>query len=568
MKKRTLSCLLVLAMLLSLSAFASAETPTNVARSGVVRLVESFLSDGEVDSVNLSTAFFVGKEGDAVQYLVTNYHCVSEYLKNGKGTAYEYRDDYAEKHSGQYRLNVFYDSEKNEEVYVVDSDEAQDIALLKLDHPTDERIALALQVPDNSMVGDTIYTVGFPGAADDYMTSTSSWGPEDALVSKGTLGRLVTESATGTKWIQSSDMAASQGSSGSPILTEDGMVIGVVSQTSKDHELYVNADISTVIAMLNRNHIAFDLAEDRMQEEEPAAVEPAAEGATAEDAAAEEALTEAPAEPEAAEEAAGETAPAVEATAAPEVAEPASGEETEEAPVEEAVTETPEASETPTAEASEESTEAEPQTEAVTAETAQEETPTEGETAEPEEPAAEETPAEEPAASTGLPVWAYAAIAAAVIVIAALLIAQNGKKKKAAEAAAAAAAAAKAAEAARKEKSIPSPAPEKPLRPMVRSLAEQHRNRTVQLGAEPVVAGRSPKCSIIYRDDTPGVSGTHCSVAWDAAKHTFVVKDLGSSYGTYLESGMRLEPNRDYLLKPGESVYLGDKTNTLRMEVE
>ena len=118
------------------------------------------------------------------------------------------------------------------------------------------------------------------------------------------------------------------------------------------------------------------------------------------------------------------------------------------------------------------------------------------------------------------------------------------------------------------KKASPAPAPEKPLRPMVRSLAEQHRNRTVQLGTEPVVAGRSPKCSIIYRDDTPGVSGTHCSVAWDAAKHTFVVKDLGSSYGTYLESGMRLEPNRDYLLKPGESVYLGDKTNTLRMEVE
>ena len=555
MKKRTLSCLLVLAMLLSLSAFASAETPTNAARSGVVRLVESFLSDGEIDSVNLSTAFFVGKEGDAVQYLVTNYHCVSEYLAHGKGTAYEYRDAYAEKHSGQYRLNIFYDSEKTEEVYVVDSDEAQDIALLKLDHPTGERIALALQVPDNSMVGDTIYTVGFPGAADDYMTSTSSWGPEDAMVAKGTLGRLVTESATGTKWVQSSDMAASKGSSGSPILTEEGMVIGVVSQTSEDHALYVNADISTVIAMLNRNHIAFDLAEDRMPQEEP---------------------TE---EPAATEEPAEETA--VEATAATDDAEPASEEKSEEAPGEEAVTETPEASETPAAESTEEGAEAETQEEAETTETpqeetAQQETPTEGETAEPEETATEETPAEEqtpveePAPEAGLPVWAYAAIVAAVIVIAALLIAQNGKKKKAAEAAAAAAAAAKAAEAAKKASPAPAPAPapEKPLRPMVRSLAEQHRNRTVQLGAEPVVAGRSPKCSIIYRDDTPGVSGTHCSVAWDAAKHTFVVKDLGSSYGTYLESGMRLEPNRDYLLKPGESVYLGDKTNTLRMEVE
>ena len=549
MKKRTLSCLLVLAMLLGLSAFASAETPTNAARSGVVRLVESFLSDGEVDSVNLSTAFFVGKEGDAVQYLVTNYHCVSEYLANGKGTAYEYRDAYAEKHSGQYRLNIFYDSEKTEEVYVVDSDEGQDIALLKLDHPTEERIALALQVPDNSMVGDTIYTVGFPGAADDYMTSTSSWGPEDAMVAKGTLGRLVTESATGTKWVQSSDMAASKGSSGSPILTEDGMVIGVVSQASEDHALYVNADISTVIAMLNRNHIAFDLAEDRMPQEEPTAEEPA-------------------------EETTVETVSAAEATEVPGETEPASEEKTEEAPVEEAATETPEASETPAVEAAEESAEAETQAEAETTETpqeetAQEETPTEGEAPEeaaPEETAEEQAPAEEPAPSTGLPVWAYAAIAAAVIVIAALLIAQNGKKKKAAEAAAAAAAAAKAAEAAKK--ASPAPAPEKPLRPMVRSLADQHRNRKVQLGAEPVIAGRSPKCSIIYRDDTPGVSGTHCSVAWDAAKHTFIVKDLGSSYGTYLESGMRLEPNREYLLKPGESVYLGDKTNTLRMEVE
>ena len=555
MKKRTLSWLLVLALLLSLSTFAAAETPTNAARNGVVRLVEAFLSDGEVDSVNLSTAFFVGKEGDPVQYLVTNYHCVSEYLQNGKGTVYEYRDAYAEKHSGQYRLNVFYDSEKTEEAYVVDSDEGQDIALLKLDHPTEERIALALQVPDNSMVGDTIYTVGYPGAADDFMTSTSSWGTEDALVAKGTLGRLVTESATGTKWLQSSDMAASQGSSGSPILTEDGMVIGVVSQASEDRALYVNADISTVIAMLNRNHIAFDLAEDRMPEEEPVAEEP---------------VTEEPAEETTVEDAAIEAAATEEVPAVPDAAEPASEENTEE-PSAESVTETPETTAETEAleEPVEESTEAEPQAEETPAEEPAEETPAEGEPAgeaSTEETAEGEAPAEEPAPAAGLPIWAYAAIAAAVVVIAAVLIAQNGKKKKAAEAAAAAAAA--AAEAVKKARPVPPPAPEKPLRPMVRSLADQHRSRTVQLGSEPVVAGRSPKCSIIYRDDTPGVSGTHCSVAWDAAKHTFIVKDLGSSYGTYLESGMRLEPNREYLLKPGESVYLGDKTNTLRMEVE
>ena len=470
MKKRSLSCLLALVLLLSIvPAWAVAETPTSAARDSVVRLVEFFLSDGEINSWGLSTAFFVGKEGEPVLYLVTNYHCVSDYVQNGKGTVFEYRDAYAEKHTGQYRLNVFFDSERTEEAYVVEYDEGQDIALLKLGHTTDVRSPLALQSPDDSMVGDTIYIVGYPGIADEYMVSTSNWGTEDALVAKGTLGRLVTESATGTKWFQSTDMAASKGSSGSPIMTENGAVIGVVSQGSVDGALFVNADITPVIDMLTRNHITFDLAEDRIPKEEPAD---------------KDASTETFPEPT-------------------QVAEETTGKES------------------------------------VTEKQAK-------------------------GFFVGLPIWAYAGVAAAMIVIIALIATQSGKKKKAAVAAATTAAVA----AVKMERSTQAAAPEKPLRPMVRSLADQHRNRTVQLKTEPVVAGRNPKCSILYKDDTPGVSGTHCSIAWDAANHDFVVKDLGSSYGTYLESGMRLEPNREYRLKPGESIYLGDKANTLRMEVE
>ena len=103
---------------------------------------------------------------------------------------------------------------------------------------------------------------------------------------------------------------------------------------------------------------------------------------------------------------------------------------------------------------------------------------------------------------------------------------------------------------------------------MVHSMAEQHKNQKVSVKDITILAGRSTDCGIIYKAETPGVSGRHCSISWDAGSHDFIVKDVGSTYGTYLESGMKLEPNKEYRLKAGESIYLGEKENMLRMEVE
>ena len=47
-----------------------------------------------------------------------------------------------------------------------------------------------------------------------------------------------------------------------------------------------------------------------------------------------------------------------------------------------------------------------------------------------------------------------------------------------------------------------------------------------------------------------------------------ILKDMGSTYGTFLDSGMKLDPSKVYRLKPGESFYLGERTNTIKLEVE
>ena len=162
-------------------------------------------------------------------------------------------------------------------------------------------------------------------------------------------------------------------------------------------------------------------------------------------------------------------------------------------------------------------------------------------------------------------------IAAAVVVLAiviAALASKNKKKKLAAQQEQIAKAAAAKVDEVKKTAPVATASAGKSLKPVVRSLSDQHGNRKVSLGNEAIILGRASDCKIIYKDGTPGVSGRHCAVTWDPDKVCFIVKDLGSTYGTFMESGMKLEPNKLYSVKPGESIYLGEKVNKIRFEVE
>lgn len=81
---------------------------------------------------------------------------------------------------------------------------------------------------------------------------------------------------------------------------------------------------------------------------------------------------------------------------------------------------------------------------------------------------------------------------------------------------------------------------------------------------KPVRIGRAPGCDILYPSNVPGISGNHCTLTPTA--EGVVLVDLGSTYGTYQPNGTKLEPNRKYVLKKGDSFCLGNATQKFTIQ--
>ena len=82
--------------------------------------------------------------------------------------------------------------------------------------------------------------------------------------------------------------------------------------------------------------------------------------------------------------------------------------------------------------------------------------------------------------------------------------------------------------------------------------------------ARPVVMGRNPQqCNVVFPADAPGISGVHCEV--HSSGSGAVLTDRGSSYGTFLSTGVKLTPNQPVQLQKGDSFYLASPQNEFRV---
>ena len=187
------------------------------------------------------TGFFVGKAGENPQYIVTNCHVVEEFILAGKAL-------------GGGELHVVYDKNDQEEAYLVDYDAEKDVAVLKLAEPSDKRTALTLQEPQEAMLGNEVYAVGYPLAADLTVQAVNSFSKKDATVTTGSISRLLTESGTGRKLIQT-DASLSGGNSGGPLTAADGTVLGINTYASNlDQNLFYAVSISEALPILDQNN--------------------------------------------------------------------------------------------------------------------------------------------------------------------------------------------------------------------------------------------------------------------------------------------------------------------------
>jgi len=145
-----------------------------------------------------------------------------------------------------------------------------------------------------------------------------------------------------------------------------------------------------------------------------------------------------------------------------------------------------------------------------------------------------------------------AVAAVVVLLIAVVLIIVLGKKKKPA------AAAVNNASAPSSPSASVAAAPV--LKSYLRALGGHFSGRSFEVGGRIIIGRDSSKCTISFPVDSAGISGIHCEVYTEG--QTAYLRDLGSSYGTFLASGTKLAEKSPHRLTNGDKFYVANDDNT------
>lgn len=168
--------------------------------------------------------------------------------------------------------------------------------------------------------------------------------------------------------------------------------------------------------------------------------------------------------------------------------------------------------------------------------------------------------------------------AAVVILIIVLIVVLTGRRNKAARIPAGISKA-DAAPASQIPQAAPvnTPSHTAPVTPVSQTPPELHNSGIVLAGGAlsplagstfpvsgSVKIGRdSSRCEIAFPVDTKGVSAVHCEV--HAAEDGILLKDLGSTYGTFLSNGSKAEQGDTRKVLIGDFFYLGGEDNRLEV---
>jgi hypothetical protein len=99
----------------------------------------------------------------------------------------------------------------------------------------------------------------------------------------------------------------------------------------------------------------------------------------------------------------------------------------------------------------------------------------------------------------------------------------------------------------------------------IRALGGHFSGRNFEISGRVMMGRDGSKCMVAYPVDSAGISGIHCEVYVEGA--TAYVRDLGSSYGTFLANGTKLPEKSPQPLRNGDRFYLANAENTFELTI-
>ncbi|MCM1225755.1 MAG: trypsin-like peptidase domain-containing protein [Lachnospiraceae bacterium] len=173
------------------------------------------------------TGFGVGTAGERTDIWVTNWHVATN--DNGEVRDHVWiltSNDAAVRDEDGY---LIFDEEKMIECEVLYTTKGYpDIAILKASKKPKDRVALPVMSAEDASRGSAVYALGFPATADYANGNTYLYaGIEDVGITTGAISKFITYELGGDTRAIQHDAHINHGNSGGPLVTENGVVIGI-----------------------------------------------------------------------------------------------------------------------------------------------------------------------------------------------------------------------------------------------------------------------------------------------------------------------------------------------------
>lgn len=102
--------------------------------------------------------------------------------------------------------------------------------------------------------------------------------------------------------------------------------------------------------------------------------------------------------------------------------------------------------------------------------------------------------------------------------------------------------------------------------PRLCGIDGEHAGASYKLLDRRLLIGRDAgQCGVVFPYEAGEVSRRHCTVRYVPEAKIFLLEDHGSSNGTFLESGVRLEPGKQYELRDGDRFSLSGASHSFEV---